>query len=171
MILLISKLSKILSRREIDQICRLKNTEWSFGLRSQKSWFKKNIKSNDLHNFLIIKNKIRGYTCLRKRTYKISKKINRYLLFDRLIIEKKLRQNYLGKLLMIFNNKIIKKNKLPSFLVCRPKTLEFYNNHNWRRLNKKYFEIIDSQFPGQYGMVYNITKTKKQKKLLIWTKK
>ena len=168
---MVSKLSKILTRSEVDQICRLKNTEWSYGLRSQKLWFKKNIKSNDLHNLLIIKNKIIGYTCLRRRTYKISKKIKKYLLFDTLIIEKKLRQNYLGKLLMIFNNKIIKKNNLPSFLVCRPKTLEFYKSNNWKRLNKKNFEIIDNKFTGQYGMVYNISEIKKKNKLLIWIKK
>lgn len=171
MILLTSKVTSKLKRSDISSILKLKNQEWNYGLISQKNWFKQNIKSKDIHVLLFYNNKIAGYTCLRKRTYRISKKNYRYLLFDTLIIEKKLRSKGLGKLLMIFNNNIIKKNKLPSFLVCRKKTIKFYKSNYWKHLNNKYFKIIDNKYPNQYSMIYNEQKFVKLNKLLLWVKK
>ena len=171
MISLINKTTKNLRKTEINEICKLKNFEWKYGFNSQKSWFKKNIKLKDFHNILLIKKKIYGYTCLRKRTYRIDKKNYKNLLFDTLIVNSSLRKNGFGKLIMIFNNYIIKKNKLPSFLVCRKKTLNFYKDNNWRQLKNKNFKIMDQKFPNQYGMMFNEKLFKKRNKLLLWTKK
>ena len=41
MISLKNRTTKNLNKFAIEQICKLKNTEWRFGLNSQKSWFKK----------------------------------------------------------------------------------------------------------------------------------
>ena len=37
-----SKKTKDLSKTEINNICKLKNKHWNFGLKSQLIWFKKN---------------------------------------------------------------------------------------------------------------------------------
>ena len=63
----ISKKTKKLKKNEIDKICELKNQHWKFGKKNQINWFKKNIFTDDIHNFILFKSKIIAYTCLRKR--------------------------------------------------------------------------------------------------------
>tara|TARA_Y100000992_G_C21140183_1_gene430987 strand:- start:328 stop:588 length:261 start_codon:yes stop_codon:yes gene_type:complete len=70
-----------LKNNQIKEICVLKNQQWKFGIKSQIKWFKKNIKKNDIHNLFYLKSKLIGYTVLRKRTYKIKKKIVKRLTF------------------------------------------------------------------------------------------
>ena len=59
--------TKYLTKKLIKNICILKDSYWKFGASSQKEWFKKNNKKNDLHNLLFYKKKLVGYTCLRKK--------------------------------------------------------------------------------------------------------
>ena len=61
-----------LSDRMVKEIFYLKDSHWNFGFKSQKKWFLKNMKPNDLHNILKIDDKIVGYTLLAFRSYKIS---------------------------------------------------------------------------------------------------
>ena len=75
---LLSKKTYQLSNKEIRAICLLKDTHWKFGLSAQLEWFKKNIKSFDIHNILIINKKLVGYTLLRARKMKINL-IRKYL--------------------------------------------------------------------------------------------
>ena len=55
---------------QIKDICILKNQHWKYGLKSHLKWFKLNCKKSDLHNLLLDKKKIIGYTLLRKRLLK-----------------------------------------------------------------------------------------------------
>ena len=171
MISLVSKTTKKLKKKQIIEICKLKNIEWKYGFTSQKSWFDKYIKPNDLHNMLIIDKKINAYTCLRKRSYQNQKKTFRYLLFDTLIVKNSMRKKGYGKLIMKFNNKIILKKRLPSFLVCRKKTANFYKKNDWKLVNNKKFKIIDNKYPNQYGMIFNETEFKMERELYLWTNK
>ena len=61
-----------LSAGMVNEIFYLKDSHWNFGFKSQKKWFLKNMKPNDLHNILKIDDKIVGYTLLAFRSYKIS---------------------------------------------------------------------------------------------------
>ena len=81
-----------LSNKLIKEICNLKGDQWKFGIQSQLEYFKKNIKSNDIHNCFYINNKLIGYTLLRKRKFIFQNKKSSYLLFDTLIIRKDLRK-------------------------------------------------------------------------------
>ena len=47
-----------LTDKNIVDICRLKNTHWKFGIKSQLEFFNNYYKPFDLHVCLIIKNKI-----------------------------------------------------------------------------------------------------------------
>jgi hypothetical protein len=156
MIKLTSKKSSELFKEEIFAICFLKNTYWNFGLNSQIKWFKKNVNPNDLHNMLIINDKLVGYTLLRIKKIKLNL-IRRYFLFDTLIIKKKFRKKKMSDLLMKFNNKIIKKNKKISFLICRNKMVKFYQKYGWIKMKKKTFEVIGHPF-NMNGMIFNYTK-------------
>ncbi len=149
----LSKKTYKLSNKEIEAICLLKDTHWKFGLKLQLEWFKKNIKSFDIHNMLSVNKKLIGYTLLRKRKMKI-KSIRYYLLFDTLIIKKNFRNKKLSKLLMNFNNQIIKKNKKISFLMCSNKLIKFYKKNNWVKLSKNNFKVVDHKF-NTNGMIFN----------------
>ena len=142
MIKLISKKTSKLSNKEIRSICLLKNTYWKYGINSQVTWFKKNVKSFDVHNMLLINKKLVGYTLLRVRKMK-SHFISKYFLFDTLIIKKEFRKTKLSNSIMNFNNSIIKKNKKISFLVCEKKLIKYYNKYGWVKLNKKKIRVMD----------------------------
>ena len=171
MISLISKKTKKLKKTDVIQICKLKNTEWRYGFNSQKAWFDKYIKLNDIHNMLLINKKIYAYTCLRNRSYKIGKNLSKYLLFDTLIVRNTVRKKGFGKLIMEYNNHIINKQKKPSFLVCRKKTIKFYIKNNWKLIHSKHYKIMDNNYPNQNGMVFNDIKFKRSKRILLWTNK
>ena len=70
MLKLISKKNKKLTLNELNSICLLKDEEWKYGLYSQKKFFKKTSKKEDLCNFLYLNDKLIGFTILRKRLYK-----------------------------------------------------------------------------------------------------
>ena len=151
-----SVVSDKLTNKEIKQICLLKDKQWKFGIKSQLEWFKNNVKKFDFHNLLYINSKLVGYTLLRKRTCKIeSYKANtQYLLFDTLIIDKKYRNKKLSNLLMSFNNMIIKESGFFSFLICNNELIDFYQKNDWKKLNKKVFNVVDHIFLSN-GMVFN----------------
>ena len=119
--LLISLKSSQLTKKQIEEICELKNQQWKYKLQSQINYYKENIKHNDIHNLFYINNKLIGYTLLRKRTlvrkktFSIDKidKSSKYLLFDTLIIDKKFRGKKLSDIIMNFNNTIIRQTKYP----------------------------------------------------------
>jgi hypothetical protein len=154
MILLASKKTNKLTDKEIIQICNLKDTHWRFGLKSQVKWFKNNIKKNDIHNILKYKKKIIGYTLLRVRYFKI-KLLKKFLLFDTLIISKKYRDIKLSIQLMKFNNRIIRKNKKVSCLMCSKKMINFYKKFGWKIINKKKLKFFDHKFNSNF-MVFNL---------------
>ena len=41
---LLSKKTKQLKKQEIHNICKLKNSHWNYGFKSNLAWFKKNVK-------------------------------------------------------------------------------------------------------------------------------
>jgi hypothetical protein len=171
MIYLCSLKYKELSKKNIFNICKLKNEYWQYGLSANLKWFKKNIKKNDIHNLLFLNQKLIGYTLLRKRIafakYKqITKKIN-YLYFDTLIIKKNFRKCNYGKILMDFNSNIIIRQKLHSFLICHYRTINYYKKFHWVSLNKKEFKLIDHK-SSLTGMVFNCEAKLRKNKILYY---
>ena len=167
---LISISSSKLKIRQINSICILKDKYWKFGIKSQKEWYKKNVKKNDIHNLFYIKSKLAGYTLLRKRTCEskiLGKRIN-YFLFDTFIIDPKFRKKKLSDILMNFNNTIINQSGYFSFLLCENKMINFYEKYKWKRVNKTNVELKDHLFSNN-GMVFNTKK--KYKKFILYFKK
>lgn len=135
-----------LDKRLIDSICKLKNSHWKTSLKMQKEFFIKNCKKKDSHSILVYKKKIIGYTMLRKR--KLDKKSS-YLLFDTMIINKRYRNKGFAKILMNYNNLIIRKNNLSSILVCEKKLVSFYKKFSWKLSEFK------TKNSDKYTMSYN----------------
>ena len=158
---LVSIKTSKLNKNKIIQISNLKDSQWRSGINSQIIWFKKNIKKNDIHNLLFLKSKLIGYTLLRRRSFNNNNKLKkRYLLFDSLVIHKDYRNKKLSNLLMIFNNTIIRENRLFSFLICKNDLVDFYKKYDWIKLNKKNINVVDHPFSTN-GMLFNTNKIKK----------
>ena len=156
----ISETSNKLSKIQVKLICKLKNQEWKFGIKSQIDWFYKNVKQNDIHNLFFINSKLIGYTFLRKRTCIVKKMpktkiFSKYLYFDTLILDKKFRQKKLSNLMMNFNNTVIKKSGYFSFLLCKYKSLSFYKKYGWIKLRNNQILLQDHLFSTYYGMIFN----------------
>ncbi len=141
MIILKSEKTKKLKKKLILSICKLKDTHWKNGLKSQKKYFKKICRSEDLNNLLFLNQKLIGYTLLRKRKFGTKQNKNNYFHFDTLIVDENYRKIGISKLLMDFNNLVIKKNKRPSFLTCKKKLVNFYKKFNWKLEKKEKFKI------------------------------
>ena len=139
-----------LSENQIKLICNLKNQEWRFGIKSQLNFFKKNIKKNDLHNLLIVKEKIIGYTCLRRHKSNHYKKY--IFLFDTIIIDKKYRNMGYAKVLMTYVIKNIKRFKRNSILSCNKDMIKFYKKYGWKILLNKHYERNNNNV----FLIYNI---------------
>ena len=73
-LLLKSIFTQKLKKNEILNICKLKDTQWKYGVKSQLKWFSKNIQEHDIHNLAYFKKKIVGYGLLRKRNFLLKKK-------------------------------------------------------------------------------------------------
>ena len=149
---LVSKRTRELKRIEIKKILILKDSFWKYSIKSQKEWFKENVRNKDLHNLLFLNKKLIGYTLLRLRKIKNLK--NLYFLLDTMIIKKELRKKKYGELLMKFNNHIINKNNKLGFLVCKKKEIKFYKKFKWKILNKNRFKSNNTK-KISYGMIFN----------------
>ena len=104
-------------------------------------------------------------------TFAFIKKRNQIYEFSKMAIDPKFRNKGYGRVLLLFNNKIIKKLKKHSFLVCPKKTTSFYLKYNWKILTKNSFKMTDHKptwldyKKNLYGMIYNLDK-KITKKIL-----
>ena len=50
--ILLSKKTNQLKKFEINSICKIKSTHWNYSFKSNLEWFKKHIKSYDVHNLI-----------------------------------------------------------------------------------------------------------------------
>ena len=158
-LLIKSKLTKKLKKKEILSICKLKNTYWKYGVRSQINWFNENIQDNDIHNLAYLKEKLVGYVSLRKRNFLFKKKKRKYFYFDTLIVLKKHRRLKIGHELSQLTVNVIKKTKMHSMLVCKKKIISFYEKYKWKKVIQKKSKILDHKYPKNLSiMCLNRTK-------------
>ena len=146
-----------LSNERINQILELKESNWKYGIASQQHWFRKNVFPNDIHNLLLINDKLKGYTFLGNRNLEISKESKKfsYLLFSTLILDEDFRQfNNLSNLMKL-NHKIISSTKKPSFLLCKQNKIKMYKFFGWTQLQNDLFDVPDHS-TNLVGLVFNI---------------
>ena len=159
--ILLSKKTNQLKKFEINSICKIKSTHWNYSFKSNLEWFKKHIKSYDVHNLIYFNSKLVGYTLLRIRTFFLGKIKKKYFYFDTLIIDKKFRNQGGSYLVMKLNKQVIKKNNKISFLICLDKMIKYYKKFGWKLMSKKLFSIKDHNFHTN-GMCFNIKLSNKK---------
>ena len=81
-VILLSKLTSKLSKKEIQSIVKLKNSFWRWRIDKQLLWFKEKVQKTDKNILLLINNKLVGYTLMRKRKFYNNKKLIKYLYVD-----------------------------------------------------------------------------------------
>ena len=74
MLLFYCKKHSEISNETLKKIIILKKQEWKYTYKSHSDWIKKNIKPSDFHILLFLKDKLIGYTMLRKRQMFTNKK-------------------------------------------------------------------------------------------------
>ena len=161
---------KKLSKREIYEICKLKNSFWRYGLKNNLEWFKKNVFKDDLHIILKLNKKIIGYNLLRKRCFYHSTQKKIYYYFDTLIIDKDFRKLNLSKKLLELTNEILKKKKTHGFLICKRRSEKFYKKFNWKKIENSQFIIKDHNYKKSFfiGMINNYLRLDIKKKNIYY---
>ena len=152
-LLLKSKLTKKLRKKEILSICKLKNTHWKYGIKSQVDWFNENVQDNDIHNLAYLKERLVGYVSLRKRNFLLKNKKKNYFYFDTLIVSKKHRNIKIGYALSNLTVNVIKKAKIHSMLVCKKKIISFYEKYKWKKVIQKKSKILDHKYSKNLSMM------------------
>ena len=153
--------SKNLKKKEILKICNLKNEHWKYGIKSQKNWFFKNCKKNDIHYLVFFKNNLIGYLHLAVKNLLIKSKKKKYVLFRNLIVDKKFRSKGVAEKIMFFANNYIKKQKKIGFLVCKFQLIKFYKKYGWQRYSKKQINLSDHRHNKMFFMLFNCKEKKK----------
>lgn len=166
MITLKSLTTDKLTKKEILEICNLKNTFWKYGLKSNINWFKNNVKNKDIHNLLYYKKKFVGYSLLRKRIFFYKLKKEYYLFADTLIIKKKFRNLKLASIFWNFNSEIIIRQKLHAFLICEKHIKPFHKKFNWKSIKSFEYDIQDHTptYKPYFPMVFNLNRKQFGKK-------
>ncbi len=165
--------TKNLKKKEILKICKLKNTFWKYGLKSNLKWFKSNMKTKDIHNLLYFKDKFVGYSVLRKRTFLIKKVKKKYLYSDTLIIDNRYRNLKLARIFWKFNSGMIIREKIHAFLICEPFIRPFHKKFGWKLLKKKDYEILDYKpsFKNFHAMTFNLNSNLVNRKKIYFVNK
>ena len=168
-VILLSKLTSKLSKKEIQSIVKLKNSFWRWRIDKQLLWFKEKVQKTDKNILLLINNKLVGYTLMRKRKFYNNKKLIKFFYVDTVLIKKRFRGKNLAADLILFVNKIINKSKKHSFLTCQKENISFYKKFDWKTLPKNKFKIMDHK-PNWFennssinGMTYNLKRKSKDK--------
>lgn len=123
-----------LSEIEINQILKLKNKYWKYGLESQIIWFKNNIGKNDIHFFEKKNNQILCYLVFRKIIFFTKNKAKNGYLRDTLINKKK--NNFFQFMNFLKKSNSIIKNK-PAVLFCRNNLIKLNQLYGWKKKNIK----------------------------------
>ena len=156
MLVLTNLKKKKLKKKDIFGICKLKNTVWKFGIKSNLRWFRENVRNDDLNIVLKLNNSIIGYTLLRKRVYFEKNKKKNFFYLDTIIVAKKFRKEKFGKLLIQFNNFLISRSDFLGFLLCKNKDIKFYKKFGWKTLNTNSYSIQNKNNKNLYGMSFNL---------------
>ena len=90
-VILLSKLTSKLSKKEIQSIVKLKNSFWRWRIDKQLLWFKEKVQKTDKNILLLINNELVGYTLMRKRKFYNKKKLIKYFYVDTVLIKKRFR--------------------------------------------------------------------------------
>ena len=149
--------NKNINNKQIEDISRLKDSFWKYGLKSQKKFLKSNKKLDDLHILAYKEKKIVGYVNLKIKKFQknLTNKKSQFFLFDGFVVDKSFRNMKIGRNLIEICKKKSRKKKIPILLLCKKSILAFYENLNFKMISKKKFFFVNHQYKGIL-MCYNL---------------
>ena len=156
MLKLVSKKQTDLSKLDIKKIISLKNTHWKYSFSEIYRFLKKNFKKNDFYNLIFLNQKLIGYTGFRNKYFFLKNKKLKYLHFDCLVILKKFRDKKISNILMCFNHYVIQDKSLPSILFCEKKMIKYYQNYNWKKINKNKIKLNIKNKKSKITLFFNL---------------
>ena len=137
MLSLIKVKTKNLSIKQINKICKIKMQKWKFNFKSQKKFLLKNYDLDDIHQMVLIQDKIVGYNCL-----KFIKNLNKtIIIFDSLIIDKNYRGMGISNMILLSSINEIKNKKKQCYLYSDKSLQKYYEKFGWVRIDKKNIKI------------------------------
>lgn len=112
--------------------------KWKFNFQSQKQFLLKNYNPEDIHQIVLINNKIVGYNCL-KFIKGLNKKV---MIFDSLIVDIKYRGLGISSIILFSSiNEIIRKKK-QCYLYSDKSLQKYYEKFGCIRINEKTTKMI-----------------------------
>ena len=135
-----------LSKSERIKTIKLKDTYWNYGIKSQKSFFLKTYKKNDIHIMLFKNSNLIGYNCLRIFKNNLSK----YILLDSFIVRPDFRGKGISDILLSKSlNEIISLN-YKTYLYANSNSLSLYKRFGFRNVKKNFLLKKNKKFQMEF---------------------
>lgn len=119
------------SEKHLREICTLKKQQWNYPINKQIEWINNNISENDVHLVLKKDNNLIGYLSLSPIEIEIdNKKINAFGIGS-VCVDKSLKGQNFGFLLMKLSEYYLSKNNEIGILLCKKELAAFYEKCKW----------------------------------------
>lgn len=129
-----------LTNSELNKVLTLKKTYWKYSLSSQKKYFVKNYKKNDLHFLIFNNSQLIGYNSLKM----LEKNKVKIMLLDSFIVNPKYIGKGISNILLSKNiNEIINLNK-NTYLYANQNSIDLYKAYGFKEV--KFSKIFQKKF-------------------------
>lgn len=145
---------KEITEDELNEVIRIKSTQWHYIYEEQLQWIKNNIKDTDIHVLLYLNKNIVAYLNLIDINLEINGVQEKgYGVGNVCAIE---RGKGFGFRIMQEVNQYILNSKKVGLLFCKEQLLKFYHSLGWKALEPKEYKIKGDNLKV---MVFNIKYT------------
>ncbi len=126
---------KNISKKEIEDLCKIKSENWDYDLKSQINWWKENSDEDYLIITLMnIKKKV-AFLRIRKREIFINSKPLKCSFITEVCVSNKFKSMGIGRKIMFEANKYLISQKEIGYLLCFKDKDEFYKKCKWISLS------------------------------------
>jgi predicted GNAT family N-acyltransferase len=120
---------KDITKKDLISILRFKDNIWSYGIESQISWIKKNIRNSDIHVYISKKKEIVAYANLIDG---VSMNLNNLVGIGNISVLEKFRGNGYGSILIKIILFYLKTQKKDAILICKKNLISFYKKNGFK---------------------------------------
>lgn len=139
-----------------EQIAKLKEQHWEYGIQSQLEWMYKNICSKDLHLIGETRDGKNGYICAYLNMVHLNIWFDEKLIdcigIGNVCVNKKYEHLGYGIKLLEQVNKYLRGSEKQGILLCRDLLVRFYKKCDWKVLSSKHVIIGTSKYTHKVMM-------------------
>lgn len=122
---------KHISKKEIEDLCKIKSENWDYDLKSQVNWWKENSEEDYLIITLMNGKEKVAFLRIRKREIFIYNKPIKCSFITEVCVSKKFKRMGIGRKMMFEANKYLISQKEICYLLCCKNQEEFYKKCKW----------------------------------------